>query len=106
MSARVTTARTANGTQEAATPVGPRAGAELIAARPMVPVRPAGLTGMTIRQTLRTDGPVFLPAPSRTASAFTAANWAALRRIKAAHGPDNIFGAGLAVPPAAVTASA
>ncbi|MGW5668114.1 FAD-binding oxidoreductase [Micromonospora sp. NPDC003776] len=48
----------------------------------------------------------FLRDPSRTASAFTAASWAALRRIRAAYDPENLFGAGLAVPPAAVTASA
>ncbi|MER7457528.1 FAD-binding oxidoreductase [Micromonospora sp. NPDC126480] len=41
----------------------------------------------------------FLPDPARTATAFTARNWAALRRIKAAHDPDNVFAAGLAVPP-------
>lgn len=48
----------------------------------------------------------FLHDPSRTASAFTAENWAALRRIKAAHDPENLFGAGLAVPPAGVSATA
>ncbi|SCF17194.1 FAD/FMN-containing dehydrogenase [Micromonospora viridifaciens] len=48
----------------------------------------------------------FLPDPSRTASAFTPENWAALRRIKATYDPGNVFGAGLAVPPAAVAASA
>ncbi|MEV0428522.1 FAD-binding protein [Micromonospora sp. NPDC050495] len=48
----------------------------------------------------------FLSDPARTASAFTAANWAALRRVKAAHDPDNVFGAGLAVPPAAVPPAA
>ncbi|MFC3500159.1 FAD-binding oxidoreductase [Micromonospora krabiensis] len=42
----------------------------------------------------------FLSDPSRTASAFTVGNWAALRRIKATHDPENVFGAGLAVPPA------
>jgi FAD/FMN-containing dehydrogenase len=44
----------------------------------------------------------FLRDPSRTASAFTAENWATLRRIKATYDPDNVFGAGLAVPPAAM----
>ncbi|MFI6265844.1 FAD-binding oxidoreductase [Micromonospora sp. NPDC051006] len=48
----------------------------------------------------------FLSDPTRTASAFTARNWAALRRIKATYDPKNIFGAGLAVPPAATSASA
>ncbi|MGI5239595.1 FAD-binding oxidoreductase [Dactylosporangium sp. CA-139066] len=48
----------------------------------------------------------FLHDPSRAASAFTARNWAALRRIKAAYDPDNVFNAGLAVPPAVLTASA
>lgn len=47
----------------------------------------------------------FLHDPSRMPSAFTAGNWAALRRIKAAHDPDNVFGAGLAVPPAVLTAA-
>jgi hypothetical protein len=41
----------------------------------------------------------FLSDPSRTATAFTAANWAALRRIKAGYDPDNVFRTGLAVPP-------
>ncbi|MGK5741635.1 FAD-binding oxidoreductase [Micromonospora sp. URMC 103] len=48
----------------------------------------------------------FLHDPSRTASAFTNENWAALRQIKAAYDPANIFGAGLAVPPAATSVSA
>ncbi|GGM74234.1 FAD-binding oxidoreductase [Dactylosporangium sucinum] len=48
----------------------------------------------------------FLPDPSRTASAFTAPHWAALRRIKTAYDPGNIFATGLAVPPAALTTSA
>ena len=43
----------------------------------------------------------FLRDPSRMATAFTPENWTALRRIKAAYDPDNIFRAGLAVPPAA-----
>src|SRR6185436_14302521 len=43
----------------------------------------------------------FLRDPSRIATAFTPENWTALRRIKAAYDPDNIFRAGLAVPPAA-----
>jgi FAD/FMN-containing dehydrogenase len=48
----------------------------------------------------------FLHDPSRTATAFTAENWAALRRIKTAYDPENIFGAGHSVPPAALTVSA
>lgn len=48
----------------------------------------------------------FLHDPSRTASAFAAENWAALRRIKAAYDPENFFAAGLAVPPAALSATA
>ncbi|WBB67520.1 FAD-binding oxidoreductase [Micromonospora sp. WMMD812] len=48
----------------------------------------------------------FLYDPSRTASAFTARNWSALRRIKATYDGGNVFGAGLAVPPAATAASA
>jgi len=36
----------------------------------------------------------FLHDPSRTASAFTADNWTALRRIKAMVDPDNVFGVG------------
>ncbi|WP_196255767.1 FAD-binding oxidoreductase [Micromonospora sp. WMMC415] len=48
----------------------------------------------------------FLPDPSRTSTAFTAGNWTALRRIKATYDPDNVFGAGLAVPPARMTVSA
>jgi FAD/FMN-containing dehydrogenase len=42
----------------------------------------------------------FLHDPSRTATAFTPANWAALRRIKADYDPEHVFGAGLAIPPA------
>ncbi|GAB2577520.1 oxidoreductase [Paractinoplanes abujensis] len=42
----------------------------------------------------------FLSDPTRTASAFTAANWTRLREIKAAYDPDNFFHAGLNVPPA------
>jgi hypothetical protein len=45
----------------------------------------------------------FLADPTRTETAFTAENWAALRRIKAAVDPDNVFGAGLAVPAALPT---
>jgi FAD/FMN-containing dehydrogenase len=48
----------------------------------------------------------FLHDPSRTATAFTAENWAALRRIKTAYDPENIFGAGHSVPPAALSVSA
>jgi FAD/FMN-containing dehydrogenase len=42
----------------------------------------------------------FLGDPSRTATAFTAENWSALRQIKSTYDPDNIFSAGLAIPPA------
>jgi FAD/FMN-containing dehydrogenase len=42
----------------------------------------------------------FLADPSRTATAFTAANWAALCRIKAGYDPDNVFRTGHTVPPA------
>jgi FAD/FMN-containing dehydrogenase len=48
----------------------------------------------------------FLHDPDRTATAFTPPNWAALRRIKAAYDPENVFGAGLAIPPAAAAATA
>lgn len=48
----------------------------------------------------------FLHDPARTATAFTARNWSALRRIKATYDPDNLFGAGPAIPPAAARASA
>jgi FAD/FMN-containing dehydrogenase len=41
----------------------------------------------------------FLYDPSRTATAFTAENWAALRRIKTAYDPENFFGSGHSVPP-------
>jgi hypothetical protein len=46
----------------------------------------------------------FLGDPARTRTAFTAENWAELRRIKATVDPDNVFGAGHAIPPAATTA--
>jgi hypothetical protein len=42
----------------------------------------------------------FLGDPARTQTAFTPANWAELRRIKASVDPDNVFGAGHAIPPA------
>ncbi len=48
----------------------------------------------------------FLTDPSRTASAFTARHWAALRRIKSAVDPDNVFAAGLAVPPVTAPSTA
>jgi hypothetical protein len=48
----------------------------------------------------------FLSDPSRTATAFTARSWAALRRIKATYDPENIFAAGPAVPPAPVASAA
>ncbi|MDO3700153.1 FAD-binding protein [Micromonospora sp. C28SCA-DRY-2] len=47
----------------------------------------------------------FLHDPARLPSAFTAANWAALRRIKGTYDPENVFAAGLAVPPAALVAA-
>lgn len=43
----------------------------------------------------------FLADPTRTETAFTGENWAALRRIKAAVDPDTVFGS--AVPPALPT---
>jgi FAD/FMN-containing dehydrogenase len=46
----------------------------------------------------------FLYDPTRMSTAFTAENWAALRRIKTAYDPENVFGAGHAVPPAATPA--
>ena len=42
----------------------------------------------------------FLKDPSRTASAYTAANWARLREIKRAYDPDNVFRYGHNIPPA------
>jgi FAD/FMN-containing dehydrogenase len=48
----------------------------------------------------------FLADPTRTRTAFTQANWAELRRIKAAVDPDNVFGAGLSIPPGATRAAA
>ena len=48
----------------------------------------------------------FLSDPSRVATAFTPANWAALCRVKAAYDPDAFFGAGLTIPPAAARVSA
>jgi hypothetical protein len=47
----------------------------------------------------------FLPDPARTATAFTAENWAELRRVKATVDPENVFCAGHSIPPA-VTAIA
>jgi FAD/FMN-containing dehydrogenase len=66
----------------------------------------AGTAAALTRQGLGSSFLNFLRDPSRTASAFTARNWAALRRIKATYDPDNVFAAGLSVPPAARTASA
>lgn len=48
----------------------------------------------------------FLYDPSRTASAFTPANWERLRRVKAAWDPERVFDAGHAVPPAPVASAA
>jgi FAD/FMN-containing dehydrogenase len=48
----------------------------------------------------------FLHDPSRTATAFTAENWAALRRVKAMVDPDNVFAANHAVPPAVLEKAA
>ena len=42
----------------------------------------------------------FLKDPSRTASAYTAANWERLREIKRAYDPDNVFRYGHNIPPA------
>jgi FAD/FMN-containing dehydrogenase len=44
--------------------------------------------------------------PSRTRTAFTAENWAALGRIKAAYDPDNFFRTGHTIPPSAASAAA
>ena len=44
--------------------------------------------------------------PSRTRTAFTAENYAELRRIKAAHDPDNFFRTGHAIPPSVTSAAA
>ena len=43
---------------------------------------------------------------SRTRTAFTAENYAELRRIKAAHDPDNFFRTGHAIPPSVTSAAA
>jgi FAD/FMN-containing dehydrogenase len=48
----------------------------------------------------------FLYDTSRTATAFTAENWATLRRIKATVDPDNVFGTSHAIPPAAAQKAA
>ena len=48
----------------------------------------------------------FLADPNRTATAFTAQNWAALRRIKATYDPTNFFTTGHAIPPATLAATA
>ncbi|WP_205650508.1 FAD-binding oxidoreductase [Actinoplanes solisilvae] len=48
----------------------------------------------------------FLPDPSRTATAFTAANWSTLRSVKAAYDPANFFSTGHTVPPTTVTQAA
>jgi FAD/FMN-containing dehydrogenase len=48
----------------------------------------------------------FLHDPARTATAFTAENWAALRRIKAAYDPENFFAGGHSVPPVEVRPAA
>jgi len=48
----------------------------------------------------------FLYDTSRTSTAFTAENWAALRQIKAMVDPDNVFGANHAIPPAAAQKAA
>jgi FAD/FMN-containing dehydrogenase len=48
----------------------------------------------------------FLHDPSRVHTAFTVANWAALRRVKARYDPDNVFASGHAVPPAPAAAAA
>jgi FAD/FMN-containing dehydrogenase len=43
----------------------------------------------------------WLPDPSRTHTAFTAANYARLREVKRAYDPDNVFGLAKNIPPAA-----
>jgi FAD/FMN-containing dehydrogenase len=48
----------------------------------------------------------FLYDPTRTATAFTPANWARLRRVKAAWDPENVFHTGHAVPPAPAAVAA
>ncbi|GIJ67844.1 FAD-binding oxidoreductase [Virgisporangium ochraceum] len=48
----------------------------------------------------------FLGDPARTHTAFTPENWAALRRVKSTVDPDNLFRAGMAVPPASVAVAA
>lgn len=48
----------------------------------------------------------FLADPTRTGTAYTEENWAELRRIKTAVDPENVFGAGLSIPPRATEAAA
>lgn len=48
----------------------------------------------------------FLGDPARTHTAFTRQNWAALRRVKSTVDPDNVFRAGMAVPPVPVAVAA
>jgi FAD/FMN-containing dehydrogenase len=42
----------------------------------------------------------FLSDPTRTADAYTAADYARLRQVKAAYDPDNVFAANHNIPPA------
>ncbi|MFC7547665.1 FAD-binding oxidoreductase [Plantactinospora sp. GCM10030261] len=64
---------------------------------------PSTQTAAALRRHGRGSGFLnFLVDASRTESAFTTANWAALRRVKSTYDPDNVFGSGLAVPPAAM----
>jgi FAD/FMN-containing dehydrogenase len=47
----------------------------------------------------------FLADPTRTETAHAAADWAALRAVKAAYDPDELFGVGHRIPPAEATIS-
>jgi FAD/FMN-containing dehydrogenase len=48
----------------------------------------------------------FLHDPTRTATAFTPANWSTLRAIKATYDPTAVFGTGHTVPPKSATQAA
>jgi hypothetical protein len=54
-------------------------------------LRPSGTGGSFLN---------FLADPARTPSAYTAANYARLRQVKAAHDPDNFFHLNHNIPPA------
>jgi hypothetical protein len=47
----------------------------------------------------------FLADPARTATAFAPADYEALREVKAAYDPDDVFRVGHAIPPADATLS-